>query len=101
MNGKIYKLQCNTGHYYYGSTVQSLRQRLSGHKYDSKRYKYHVYDFINTIGWDNVAIVLVENHKCDTKQDLLLRECELIRPSLDDPMCLNTPVYQFKKESDQ
>ena len=38
-HGKIYKLICNvTGLVYYGSTTESLKQRLSEHKNKYKRY---------------------------------------------------------------
>ena len=34
--GKIYKLECDDGYYYYGSTKGSLETRFVFHKKDSK-----------------------------------------------------------------
>jgi len=88
--GKIYKLSCEDGHYYYGSTIASLRTRLYGHKLASKTQPYRVYTHINTIGWDKVTIELVENYPCSDKKELNKRESEYIANSRNDAQCLNT-----------
>jgi len=90
MEGKIYRLLCNDGHYYIGSTTKSLRERKAGHEARSKNYTSKVYDYINTVGWDTVQIVLVEDFPCETMEALRQKEDEFIAPALDDPMCLNT-----------
>ena len=36
MSCKIYKITCESGNVYYGSTIQTLKERLHGHKYSSK-----------------------------------------------------------------
>lgn len=88
--GKIYKLSCEDGHYYYGSTVATLRTRLHGHKVASKKQPYRVYTHINTIGWDKVTIELVESYPCADRRELNKRESEYICNSKNDPLCLNT-----------
>jgi hypothetical protein len=89
-NGKIYKLQCDDGYYYFGSSVTTLTKRLYHHKYKSKHQnKCHVYQHINTIGWHRVRIVLVEDYSCENKQQLIRKEDEYIRLHKDNPLCLN------------
>ena len=40
IDSKIYKIIDNTNqNIYIGSTIQSLRQRLSGHEHDARKYK--------------------------------------------------------------
>ena len=70
-NSKIYKLVNNVDDkIYVGSTCNTLRQRLSGHKIDAKRHPtFPVYQYINTIGFDNVEIILIENFECKTKDE--------------------------------
>jgi len=36
MSCKIYKLTCESGKTYYGSTIQTFKERLHGHKYSGK-----------------------------------------------------------------
>jgi hypothetical protein len=88
-NGKIYKLQCNDGHYYIGSTIRSLQSRFNDHKSASKWQTSHVYNYINNIGWDNVTITLLEEYSCKTKKQLDKKENEYIKESIEDPLCLN------------
>jgi hypothetical protein len=87
--GKIYKLQCDDGYYYFGSSVNELRYRFANHKEDSKTKNFQVYQHINTIGWDRVRIVLVEDYPCENKQQLIRKEDEYIRLHKDNTMCLN------------
>jgi hypothetical protein len=88
-NGKIYRILCIDGHYYYGSTVQQLNERLSTHKKLSKTDNTVLYNHINTIGWDNAIMELVEEYPCETTQQLHAKEDEYITRSKDDPLCLN------------
>ena len=91
---KIYKLICNTGYYYIGSTTSKyLSTRYANHKVDSKRDKYannKVYSYINNIGWDNVRIVLLESVSCLNKDELKMKENEYIIKSENDCLCLNS-----------
>lgn len=88
-SAKIYKLECDDGHYYYGSTINELRVRLGGHKTASKKQPYKVYKHINSIGWEKVRILLVEAYPCKSKEELNTKESDFISKSREDPMCLN------------
>jgi hypothetical protein len=87
--GKIYKLKCNDGHYYIGSTIESLKNRFRRHKSASKTQTSNAYKHINIIGWDNVTIELLECYPCKTKDELQKKEDEYIKKHLEDPLCLN------------
>lgn len=88
-NGKIYKLICNDGSYYFGSTTQKLYRRLNHHKEASKIGTSVVYRHINNIGWDKVKIELVEDYPCTIKSELNKREEYYINLSKSDELCLN------------
>lgn len=103
-SGKIYKLQCSDGKYYFGSTIRSLAARLSSHKSVSKNTQTNnTYNHINAIGWDNVMISLIELFPCETKQQLLEREVWFINEHKDDILCLNTrnPIADNTPEAKQ
>lgn len=90
--GKIYKLQCNDGHYYIGSTISKLAYRLNNHKQASKiPGGSRVYQHINTIGFNNVKIILLEDYACRSSSELKAREDYHIQQAKDacDIMCLN------------
>jgi hypothetical protein len=78
-NGKIYKIEVD-GLTYYGSTVMTLRERMSKHKNTFKRWKNGeinkcaCFDLFDKYGFDNCPIELVEDYPCETKKDLLIRE---------------------------
>lgn len=89
--GKIYRLQCSDGKYYFGSTIRTLATRLANHKHTSRNTKTSdVYNHINVLGWNSVTIALVELFPCETKQQLLQREMWFISEHKNDDMCLNT-----------
>ena len=88
-NGKIYKLVCNDGYYYIGSTTQELNNRLYNHKTQSKSGPNKIYSYINSIGWDNVIIELIENYNCQSKKELVDREKYYLTKSKKDDLCLN------------
>lgn len=87
---KIYKLQCDDGHYYYGSTRSELSRRLYDHKHASLNQAYRVYEHIKTIGWERVTMILIEEFPCSDRKELLKRENMYIMEHLSDPLCLNT-----------
>jgi hypothetical protein len=89
-NAVVYVLQCIDNYYYIGSTINDPRYRLNNHKQDSKKYpNRYVYSHINTIGWENVQLQVAEAFPCDTKEELKLKEDEMIKQSLQDEYCLN------------
>lgn len=96
-NGKIYKLECDDGYFYYGSTTTELRKRLYRHKLTSDKQPYRIYQHINTIGWDKVKILLVENFPCETKKELIQKENEYILLNKHNNLCLNT-IFAFHTE---
>jgi hypothetical protein len=86
----IYVLQCIDNYYYIGSTINHPRYRLNNHKKDSTIFPdRNVYAHINTIGWENVKLQIVEQYPCDTKEHLHQLEDQYIKESLGDMYCLN------------
>ncbi len=88
-NGKIYKLICDNGYYYIGSTIQKLNLRFNHHKGSAKTGTSTVYNYINNIGWDKVKIELIEDFPCSIKSELNKREDYYINLSKNDELCLN------------
>ena len=82
-NAKIYTIRCRTDNslIYVGSTCETLSQRLARHRKSSKLEKcknYLIYQKING-NWSDWYIELYELYPCDTKEQLLKREGEIIR----------------------
>lgn len=94
----IYRLVCDDGHYYYGSTIQPLASRLSDHKSHAKKKMTPAYTYINTLGWDKVVIEPVEEVSCESRKDLFAKENEYIELSKNDPLCLNVNRAYLSKE---
>lgn len=90
---KIYKLQCEDGHFYIGSTINELRYRFSQHNRKAKVHtERRAYKHINELGWDKVCIILVEEVVCENKQQLRQVEDKHIRAEQENPLCLNIYV---------
>lgn len=81
-NGKIYTIRCrdNQNLIYVGSTIQPLSKRWGKHKQDSLNNKSNrlLYQTINN-EWDKWYIELYELCPCNTLEELLKREGEVIR----------------------
>lgn len=89
-NAVVYVLQCIDNYYYIGSTINDPRYRLNNHKQDSVKFPERpIYTHINTIGWDNVQLEVVEEFPCNTREELYQREDEIVKQSLVDTYCLN------------
>jgi len=87
-NAKIYKLVNNADNEtYIGSSCLPLHKRFYGHKRDSKKHpEQKVYKHLNTIGWDEVKIILIESFPCENKMELEKRErhhIDQLKPSLN------------------
>ena len=82
-NGKIYKIVGDTGITYYGSTTQSLKERMRQHPYNKGTTAHQ--KIISQMDWE---IVLVENYPCESKKELEDREGWYIR---ENP-CVNRVV---------
>jgi len=89
-NGKIYKIVGEDGSIYYGSTVQSLKQRMSKHLNSKKTTGYQ--KIISKMDWE---MILIENYPCESKKELEDREAWYIR---ENP-CVNQCIPgRTKKE---
>ena len=91
-NGKVYKLIDQESEYFYiGSTCDTLSKRLCRHKAVAKtKPNIKVYKVFNDIGWDNIKIVLIEEHCLENKEQLLREENKIIMMYKDDEKCLNS-----------
>jgi len=79
----IYKIVCNTtGEIYIGSTVQPLRKRLAQHKAHKNTIARSIIDR------GSYDIILIENLKCDNKDELHKKEREYIEKN----ECINTRI---------
>ena len=66
---------------YVGSTIQPLAVRLAGHKRTSRKERcmnFKLYIEVND-DWNNWYIELFENYPCESKEQLLKKEGEIIR----------------------
>jgi hypothetical protein len=89
-DGKIYVIRSyQTDKYYIGSTTQPLCKRLYDHRksYQCGLRSVRSYKIIQ---YDDNYIELLEEYKCDTKQQLTKREGELIREYRDN--CVNNNI---------
>ena len=90
--GKIYKIVSDDlpNVCYIGSTVQTLSNRLSGHRASYKSYlngKASYTSSFELIKTGNAIIYLIQDYPCTTKNELERREGELIRQYRFDPTC--------------
>jgi hypothetical protein len=94
-NGKIYTIRSyNNDKYYIGSTTQELYKRLYEHKSHYKTYLNKKCNYISSFEIsknDDCYIELLENFKCETKNELTKREGELIRQFKNDIVNLQIP----------
>ena len=91
---KLYKLVDQVeGYYYIGSSAcKVLSKRLMWHKQDSSKPKFQKqkkYEHFNKIGWNNIKIILISEHKFENKMELLREEDKLIKQYRTDLKCLN------------
>ena len=90
--GKIYKIVSDDliGVCYIGSTVQSLSNRMAGHRANYKSYLKRNIGYTSSfelLKTGNAIIYLIEDYPCTTKTKLERREGELIRQYRFDPTC--------------
>lgn len=82
-NGKIYTIRSHqTDKYYIGSTCDALHKRFYQHKQDLKRSNkgtHHLVSSYEILKFNDCYIELLENFKCESKNELTKREGELIR----------------------
>ena len=83
IHGIIYKLSDDEGYYYYGSTIQTLRERFGLHKFDSKKTKSKLYQQFtyekfcqNRITIKVIEEVVVKNQReLQKTEDLYIQWC--------------------------
>lgn len=87
---RIYKIENNINdEIYVGSTTKTLAKRMSKHRYKSKQEhcKHRkLYEMTLEHGWECFRIILIEEFKCESKQDMLRKEQEhidLLKPTLN------------------
>jgi len=82
-NGKIYIIRSpQTDNVYIGSTCGPLSKRLHKHKNHYKRYLEGKHNYVSSyeiVQYDDAYIELVEDFKCERKEQLLKREGEITR----------------------
>jgi hypothetical protein len=82
--GKIYKLWSPSKNLvYYGSTVETLAQRLAKHKCSYKSYnndntKLYTTSYL-VLDCEDYKMELVEEYPCNNRQQLLIKEGEYIK----------------------
>jgi hypothetical protein len=86
LSGKVYKITCNVDdRIYIGSTTQELSQRMSCHRSAYKKQKqnenitFPIYQAFDEIGIEFFQIELIENVKCETKDELFAKEAHYQR----------------------
>jgi DNA repair exonuclease SbcCD ATPase subunit len=104
----IYKLCCNDPSItdeYVGSTTDKTRRKQE-HKCgcnnpNFKKYNYYVYQFIREHGgFDNWSMVVIEEHHCDNKNQLEIRERYYIE-TLQSTLNKNIPTRTLKEYVEQ
>ena len=80
-NGKIYKILNNVDdEIYVGSTIETLGQRMSKHRYSmKKRPHYKLYKHMHELDVEHFYIELIENYPCNDVYELRAREGYYIR----------------------
>ena len=81
-NGKIYTIRCRSDDtlIYVGSTTRALSQRMTEHRSNCKLGKcVSLYDYIVNDDWGDWYIELYEVYPCNSKEELLKKEGDIIR----------------------
>lgn len=94
LDGKIYSIVCKTtGMHYVGSTCSTLQKRLKEHeRYFKNKRTCTSWKVLEN---NNYEIVLLEEYKCDTRNDLLKREAYFIlknRNYINRNNCVNSHI---------
>ncbi len=104
-NSKIYKIEPIIEHaqheIYIGSTTKErLCQRMAYHRGDYKAYKkgnrgkIMAFDLFDKYGIENCQIILIEEYKCNNKDELTSREANFIR----NTECINKVIPDRDKK---
>ncbi len=83
ITGRIYLLKSfRTDDVYIGSTIQSIKARLSNHKADYKRFlsnNYHYKSSYEVVKYGDCYIELIKEVSCTKKQLLILEGYEIVK----------------------
>jgi hypothetical protein len=93
-NGKIYTIRSpSINKYYIGSSCSPLFKRYNKHKSDYTKYQNGStwLSSFEILKFDDAYIELLENYPCNSKEELLMREGQLIRQYKDDIVNKNRP----------
>ena len=93
IRGTIYKLSDDKGYFYFGSTIQTLRERLYVHKHDSKRHsKYNIYTqfTFEKFCQNKIKIEVLDEVVVENKRELQQLEQQYITKYRNDLKLLNT-----------
>ena len=91
MNGKVYKLTCESGKVYIGSTCTTLDERLQKHKSDNND--------CTSKGFVNPTIELLEEIECENKDELRWKEREYIEKN--ETVNKQKPICNDKEKKDR
>jgi hypothetical protein len=90
LKGFIYRLNCSDGYFYIGSTISSIRKRLTEHKQCAKKHPNRkLYKHILNIGWENVGLQCLEEILYSFRDELYEKEDDYIKKERLNPFCLN------------
>lgn len=93
--GKIYKLIFDgSDEIYVGSTIQALKDRLSGHRSNPNNFK--IRKAVRDHGRYHVKIRLIEKYPCDDRDELLKREqywIDELKPSMNEINAVARPKH--------
>ena len=106
--GKIYKItDIGLNKVYVGSTCEKISQRMVRHR---SNYKSHLsgcygrnslFDLFDEFGVDNCKIYLIENFPCQSKEELLKREGELIQElACVNKLVMGRPATEYRNQPD-
>jgi predicted GIY-YIG superfamily endonuclease len=106
MSAKIYKIVNDLNdEIYIGSTKQQLSKRFYEHKSDSRNEKtkhYKLYQLVEEYGWDSFRIILIEEFKCENREEQRKKEQQYIdelKPSLNKLRAFGTKCGHNKRSS--
>ena len=108
-NGKIYKIvDVGYNKTYYGSTCESLSQRMTRHRAKYTAYlkgnitNTRSFDLFDEFGIENCKIELVENYPCNSKEELRRREGYYIKNNDCINKCVpcRTPAEYYQDENE-
>lgn len=98
-NGQIYMIiNFVNDIVYIGSTTKELDERMQRHISDSKTQTTSFYTAMKTFGYDKFKIVLMKDHPCNNKKELLDQESETIKILHQHGVELYNIMYKNKTE---